>query len=229
MADLHAFGRREDAAAALAEAVLHRLATGLSARGAATLVVPGGTSPAALFACLRCADLDWSRVTVVPSDERWVPVTDPESNERLLRETLCIDAASDARLLGLYRDTPTPRAALDEVAAALDALPTVVDAVVLGMGADGHTASLFPDARNIAACLETSAPCVAPQRPPGETPRLSLSLARLRATKSLSLLCFGEDKRAAYTRAAEPGPSTQYPVRGVIHQSRVPLSVYWAD
>ena len=230
MAGLHAFGRREDAAEALAEAVLHRLATGLSARGAATLVVPGGTSPAALFACLRCADLDWSRVTVLPSDERWVAPDHADSNEAALRRHLLYGPGNAARLFGLYRQTATPAEARDELNADLSTLPRPFDAVVLGMGEDGHTASLFPDAANIEACLASADACVVPDRQNDDGPaRISLSLTRLKQSRALFLLFFGEAKRRVYEAACRPGTAREFPVRGVIQQNDVPVDVYWSD
>lgn len=229
MAPFHEHDSRAQAAAALCDALVARLRQGLDARGAASLVLSGGSSPIGLFERLREVDLDWSRVTILPSDERWVPVDHADSNEGAMRATLLQGAAADAHFLGLYRDAATPVAALDAVARDLAGVPRPFDAVVLGMGEDGHTASLFPDARNIDACLAAEADCVVPERDAGETPRISLSLACLLDTRSLDLLFFGAGKRRVYEKASRPGPATEYPVRGVLQQQRVPLDVYWSD
>ena len=111
--------------------------------GQATLVLSGGSSPIDLFERLALIELDWSRVTVLPSDERWVATDQPESNEAALREHLLYGPGNAARLFGLYRDKGTPDDATSQLDAELRQLPRPFDAVVLGMGEDGHTASLF--------------------------------------------------------------------------------------
>lgn len=229
MAVFHEYESRDAAAAALCGAVVERLRAGIAARGQASLVLSGGSSPVGLYEHLRRAQLDWTRVMIVPSDERWVALGHPDSNEGALRATLLQKAAARANLVGLYRDATTPGAALDDVTQVLHRVPRPFDAVVLGMGSDGHTASLFPDARNIADCLESRADCVVPELPDASVARISLSLRCLRDARALGLLFFGADKRRVYERAARPGPTTEFPVRGVMHQDDVPLDVYWSD
>ena len=117
------------------------------------------------------------------------------------------------------------------VQADLKGMETTTDgrSVVLGMGEDGHTASLFPDAANIEACMTSEAECVVPDREDDGPARISLSLNRLLATRSLYLLFFGKAKRGVYDAACEAGPAIEYPVRGVLHQQHVPVAVYWSD
>lgn len=226
MAELIQYASRDDAARELALSIAGRLREAIAERGEASLVVSGGSSPKALFEYLASEELAWSRVTVIPSDERWVPVDDEQSNERLIRTTLLVGPAAEARFVGLYRDTDTPDAALDAVADDLADVPRPLDVVLLGMGDDGHTASLFPHAPDIEACLEARGVCVAPTV--GPPARLSLTLAYFTDAKSIDLLIFGDDKRDVFERAEQPGPVAALPVRGVLHLERPTPRVHWA-
>lgn len=227
MVELKSYTSRGEAATWLAASIAGRLRTAIAERGHAGLVVCGGSSPGELFEHLAGATLDWSRVTVIPSDERWVPVTDERSNERLIRRKLLVGPAAAARLLGLYRETESPNQAVTEVAAALAQVPRPLDVVLLGMGADGHTASLFPDAPDIQACLDSDAACVAPRV--GPPARLSLGLSYLTDARSLDLLIFGADKRRVLERARASGPVAELPVRGVLNSQQPVARVHWAE
>ncbi|WP_423821239.1 6-phosphogluconolactonase [Salinisphaera sp. SPP-AMP-43] len=227
MAELIEYANRSEIAQQLAEAIAERLRGAISLRGEASLVVCGGSSPKELFQHLSQQELDWSCVTVVPSDERWVPVDDERSNERLIRNTLLTGAAATATFVGLYRDTETPDQALDEVATALAKVPQPLDVVVLGMGDDGHTASLFPQAPDIQACLDSDAPCVAPTV--GPPARISLSLGYLSNAHSMDLLIFGQDKYRVFERAQQAGAVAELPVRGVLRLERPVAKAHWAE
>lgn len=227
MAELTEYSSRSEAARRLAGSIAARLRDAIAERGEASLVVCGGSSPTELFEYLAAERLAWSQVTVVPSDERWVPADDAQSNERLIRNTLLVGPAAEARFVGLYRDTQTPNEALDAVSAALADVPRPLDGVLLGMGGDGHTASLFPQAPDIQACLDSERPCVAPTV--GPPTRLSLSLAYLTDARCIDLLIFGDDKRAVLEQAERPGPIADLPVRGVLHQQRPTARVHWAQ
>ncbi len=227
MAELTQYSSRSEAARKLAASIAERLREAIAERGEASLVVCGGSSPKELFEFLSAEKLAWSRVTVVPSDERWVPVDDAQSNERLVRETLLVGPAAEARFVGLYRNTETPAEAIDGVAGTLADVPRPLDVVVLGMGDDGHTASLFPHAPDIQACLDSQAPCVAPSV--GPPARLSLSLAYLTDAHSIDLLIFGDEKRHVFERAQAAGPVAELPVRGVLHLERPVAQAHWAE
>lgn len=226
MAELRKYSDRSEVARQLAASIAARLREAIAERGEASLVVCGGSSPEELFRHLSTETLTWSQVTIVPSDERWVPVDDAQSNERLIREVLLSGPAAKARLVGLYRDTGQPDQALADVAGVLADVPRPLDAVLLGMGADGHTASLFPHAPDIQACLESQAPCVAPTV--GPPARLSLSLAYLADARSIDLLIFGDEKHRVFERAQEAGPVAELPVRGVLHLENPAAQAHWA-
>ena len=163
-------------AAALADRLAADVAASLRAaldeRGQASLVVSGGSTPAAMFDRLARERLDWSRVGVTLADERAVPPDHEDSNERLVRTRLLVDEAAAARFTALYR----PDGDLARVAAALDALAHPFDVVLLGMGTDGHTASLFPDAPELETAL-ASDETVVEVRPPS-TPHRRITLTR---------------------------------------------------
>ncbi|MES1955790.1 6-phosphogluconolactonase [Salinisphaera hydrothermalis] len=227
MAELIEYSSRSEAARQLAASIAERLRGAIAERGEASLVVSGGSSPKELFEYLAGQELDWSRVTVVPSDERWVPVDDPQSNERLVRETLLVGPAARARFVGLYRETDKPAEAVESVAKALVDVPRPLDVVLLGMGDDGHTASLFPHAPDIQDCLDERGPCVAPTV--GPPARLSLTLAYLTDARSIDILIFGTEKRRVFERAQAAGPVAELPVRGVLHLERPVAQAHWAE
>jgi 6-phosphogluconolactonase len=141
----------------LADTLTGELADALRRNERATFCVPGGTTPGPVFDVLAEQALDWERVDVVLNDERWVPEDHPRSNTRLLRKKLLVSEASKASLIPLYAPEPEPEAALEGLGRALeDHLP--ISVLLLGMGADMHTASLFPGADNLAAALDDHAP-----------------------------------------------------------------------
>ena len=172
----------------------------------ATLAVPGGTTPGPIFDVLCAADLDWSRVRVLLSDERWVPETSDRSNTRLLRERLLVNRAAAATLVPLYGDAPEPEDQLAGLSAALTPhLPLSV--LLLGMGADMHTASLFPGADRLADALDAQAPPLMAMRAPGAPePRVTLTAPVLDAAIAKHVVITGAEKRAALDKASQLGP-----------------------
>ena len=217
-------------AAALAERVAKRLRMGLNQRGHALLAVSGGTTPKEFFEHLSKETLNWSQVKITLVDERWVPDTDKRSNAQLVKSTLLQNEAHEASFVPLYSDTPTPEEGLAATTARIDGLALPFDAVVLGMGDDGHTASFFPGGDRLADALDLNGKTrVLPMRAPdaGE-PRITLSLATLLETESLFLLVTGNKKRDLLADARLGlGAARDYPVRAVLTQHRVPVAVYW--
>lgn len=226
MAELHEYPSRCEAARLLAASIAERLRAALAQRGEASLVICGGSSPVELFHALAGETLAWEQVTVVPSDERWVPLDHPDSNEAMIRRELLTGPAARARLVGLYRDTDSPEETLDDVAKALQDVPKPLDVVLLGMGEDGHTASLFPHDPDIAAKVEVTEPCLAAEVGPPR--RLSLSLAYLCDARSIDILIFGDDKRRVFKTAEQEGALAEYPVRGVLRHTDPIAQAHWA-
>jgi 6-phosphogluconolactonase len=214
----------------LADRIAADLSAAIAARGLASLVVSGGRSPAKLFECLRSQALDWSRVYVTLADERWVDPTDPASNERLVREVLLQERAAAARFRGLKNGAATPDLGAVLAWKTLADVPRPFDTVVLGMGDDGHTASLFPGSPNLASALDetASAGCVGMRSPTPPQARLSLNLAALLESRRIVILITGEAKWRTYLAASQPGAAELMPVRAVLRQQRTPVDIVWS-
>ncbi|MFN3988378.1 MAG: 6-phosphogluconolactonase [Rhodocyclaceae bacterium] len=228
--ELHRHTDADSLDAALAEYVLDGLRDGLAARGRASLVVSGGRTPAGLFARLCASPLAWDQVTITLADERLVPPEHADSNARMVRTQLLRDAAATARFVPLHDAAPGQSAAhaAERLAPTLAGLARPFDVVLLGMGEDGHTASLFPAADTtppLAALPPGDCVAVHPTRAPH--PRLSLTPQALLDTRRLALHITGAGKWTVLCEALKPGPAEDLPVRHVLHQARVPCRVYW--
>lgn len=216
-------------AESLAISVAEDLRLALQRRGAASLVVSGGRTPAAMFARLAAQPLDWSRVQITLADERWVGFDHPASNERLVRVELLRDAAAAAHLIGMKNDAESPFVGAHTAWQLIAAMPRPFDVVLLGMGDDGHTASLFPGSAELAAGLDASAApaCIGVRPLAAPFTRLSLNLAALLNSRRIGLQIVGAPKWQVYEKACENGPESEMPIRAILRQSRVPVEVYW--
>ena len=188
-----------------------------------SLAVPGGTTPGPLFDNLSAADLDWGRVYVLPTDERWVPEDSPRSNAGLIRDRLITGRAAQARYLSLYADAPEPEDAMDSVLERIKpALPLSI--LVLGMGGDMHTASLFPGADRLDDALLQNAPPILPMRAPGAPEaRVTLTAPVLKAAMNTHILITGTEKRDALEKA-QNSTVQDAPVAAVLGNA----TVHWA-
>ena len=215
---------REMLAMDLANQIAGELRAALSHQERAALAVPGGTSPGPVFDALCAADLDWARVDVMLTDERWVPESSERSNTRLLRERLLTNRAAAARLLPLYAEADTPEERLaglaDDIA---PALPLAV--VLLGMGADMHTASIFPEADKLEEALSNDAPILLPMRAPGAPePRITLSAHALDGALKKHIVIYGAEKREVLEKARGLAPY-EAPINAVLDEA----VVHWAE
>ena len=209
--------------AGLASVMVKELASALR-NGPATLSVPGGTTPGPVFDALSVADLDWARVFVLLNDERWVGEDSPRSNTRLLRERLLQRKAAAATLLPLYAPAPQPEDRLEQLAQTI-APHLPISVLLLGMGNDMHTASLFPGADHLSQALSPDAPVLMALRADaaGE-PRITLSARVLQAAHHIHILITGPEKRQALDRAQTLPPELA-PIRTVLDQA----TVHWAE
>lgn len=221
---LETYPDREFLMLGLANVIAGQLADFLRRDGKATLSVPGGTTPGPIFDTLSGVDIDWANVAVVLNDERWVPESSERSNTRLVRERLLRGRAAQARLLPLYAPADTPEEMLEALDDGLKAhLP--ISVLLLGMGTDMHTASLFPGADRLEEALSSSAPNLLPMRADGAgEPRITLTAPVLRGAFNIHLLITGPEKREALDRAMTLTPM-EAPVRAILDNA----TVHWAE
>jgi 6-phosphogluconolactonase len=215
---------REALMLGLAGAIAADLSEALNAAGTASLSVPGGTTPGPVFDILSGVALDWANVAVFLNDERWVNEDSPRSNTRLLKEHLLRDKAAAAQLVPLYAEAATPEEQLEALSEGLAPhLPITV--LLLGMGADMHTASLFPGADLLAQALAPNAPVLMALRAAaaGE-PRITLTAPALAGAQNIHILITGSEKREALARATQL-PALEAPVRVVLDNA----TVHWAE
>lgn len=226
----HRFATMDALQSAAVQAIKSAIGAGVAARGTASLALSGGTTPVGLYEALSHLDLPWSQVQLTLTDERWVPVDDPASNEAMVRRTLLRGPAAAARFTGLKCNTESPEDAEVLIDRALRTLAQPFDLVLLGMGDDAHTASLFPGGVGLEAAMDMTGPLKARAVHPAiEGPaRLSLSLPALLQSRQMILLLKGASKWAVYQDALNDGPVLEAPVRGILHQDQVPVAVYWA-
>lgn len=216
---------------ALAAAVAADLKSAIALRGHALLAVSGGKTPTRFLAQLSREPLAWERITVTLVDERWVAADNARSNERLVRTILLRGAAAAANFVPLYEaGIAEPESALPAVAARIASLGLPFDALVLGMGEDGHCASFFPDGDRLAEATDMrTSELVLPMRAPsaGE-PRVTLTLPVVLDSRAIYLHIEGERKRRVLQDAASAAQSNHsFPISAVLRNTRVPLNVYW--
>lgn len=216
---------RETASADAAAFLATALRTALSGEEDGLLVVSGGTTPGRCFEHLSATALDWSRVTVLLSDERYVAPDHPDSNERLVRDTLLKGPASAARLLGVYQDDLTVDEACDAIAVGMP--PVNPSCTLLGMGSDGHFASLFPDADRLEQGLSGTGtvPCIPIRTSASPHVRVSLTLSYILRSAAIALLFFGAEKRAVLDAATQ---GAELPITRLLEQAPVDVHLFWA-
>ena len=214
----------------LAERISDILRDGIRRRGQASLAVSGGSTPIPLFSHLAETDLDWSKVTVLLVDERWVEPDSPDSNENLVRSYLLKGKAAMASFVGMRTESPGAGFAEDACEKQLRTIPLPLDCLILGMGNDGHTASLFPGADTLEAAvdLHSGRICMAVRPPATPHERMTLTLPAILASRQLFLLLQGEKKKQVLARAQEVGDARQMPIRFILRQTTTPLAVYWS-
>ena len=224
----HFFDSREEASLAAADSIVEALTRRLDHQPRASLVVTGGSSPTLCYAALAKADIPWRRVKTVLSDERWVPPTHDDSNEKMVRETLLTGHATDAELLSLYDAQVSVSNRSSTLNEMLEDLPIPFACSLLGMGEDGHFASLFPDSDSLEIGLQVDNPTffVPVNTAASPHPRISLTLAALTRSDVIVLLFFGKAKHEVYKLAK--AASTAFPVSKLLAQNRAPVHVYWA-
>ena len=226
--NFHEFDSRSDAAIAAGKRIVNALHRRLATHDSAAVVVSGGTTPAPVYGYMAHKDLEWHRVHVLLSDERWVPADHPDSNEKMLRDSLERSRASYSKIVSFFDASSS----IDERCAELDeeikGLPLPFTNVLLGMGTDGHFASLFPDAPNLQAAVDLKSTSSFFPVDTANSPhkRVSMTLRALLNTDEILLLISGEEKRALLEQATDPG--SELPVAHLLRQKLTPVDVFWA-
>lgn len=222
----HFFADGAQAAADLATRIATLLGDAIATRGTASIALSGGRSPKPVLEALATTPLDWSKVVVTLVDERWVAPDAPDSNERLLRETLLTGPAAAARFVPIKNDATDAYAGQPAVEAAFAAIPWPLDIVLLGMGEDGHTASLFPAAVELADGLTSAARTIPVTPPAAPHQRLSLTASAILASRHIFLQISGAAKKAVYDNARAGGPVEQLPIRLALLQDKTPVEIW---
>ncbi|WP_372573896.1 6-phosphogluconolactonase [Ruegeria jejuensis] len=222
--NLREYADRDMLAIDVANMLAGELETALLHHDTVSLAVPGGTTPGPIFDVLCAADLEWDRVHVLPTDERCVPADSDRSNARLITERLLVNRAAKAQFLPLYKPADDPSDVLSDLEAGLaPELPLSV--LVLGMGSDMHTASLFPGMPGLAAALEGHAPALAIAQPETQPEtRITLTGPVLNGALSKHLVIFGQEKRDVLDRAMSLPPE-EAPIAAVLDG----ITVHWAE
>jgi 6-phosphogluconolactonase len=231
---LHEFDRISDLHQACARVLEHRMRLALADRGQAFLALAGGSTPLPVYKLLAQAELDWSSVSIVPTDERWVSSQDPACNLSQLKK--CFATRFDIQWLSLVPDHLVPEKTLASAHSAIKTLasmPMPFDAVLLGMGTDAHTASLFPGAEHVSEALDLSgmisAVALTPVPLPKEAPyaRVSLTAARLMHSAYVMLAITGAAKRTVFEHA-ELEESDALPISRLLHAPDAVIDVFWS-
>lgn len=226
------FSDRSALVAGVSQRIVSQLADSLEARAQAAMALAGGATPMPIYATLAAQALDWPRVTAVATDERWVPAAHQANNGREIRRQF---AGAGLKVQSLVPDNASGEPAVDQAEQTLAGLPQPFDLVVVGMGSDGHFASLFPHSPALSVGLDPetkdSALVVIPDPLPPEAPfaRVTLTLSRLLATRCLLLVIAGQAKRDVLAQAAQGGADEQQlPIAALLRAAGEKLEVFWS-
>jgi 6-phosphogluconolactonase len=219
---------------ALINAITGRIANLLTdavkKRGQASLSVSGGTTPVPMFEALSRVDLDWHKIVISLVDERWVPVSEKDSNENLVRTHLLQNKAAAASFIGMKTAAATPSAGEKECAERLKHIAMPYDVMVLGMGSDGHTASLFPGAEKLPAAVDMASGriCTAIAPAAAAHERMTLTLPAILNSREIIVHISGAEKQKVYEQAISEGLPEEMPIRYILRQAKIPVTVFWA-
>lgn len=229
MADFF-FQNSETLIADLTDRIGRSLRNSIAAHGCASLAVSGGSTPKTLFRRLSAIDIPWQDVIVTLVDERWVDPSSPDSNEHLVRQYLLQDQAAAAAFVGLKNFFPTAVQGASECELKLRRVPRPFTVLILGMGNDGHTASLFPGSPRLAAATDLHSDKICMAVTPVDAPheRMTLTLPAILDSQEIILHITGQEKKSVLEEAQGPGSAEEMPIRFVLRQQDRPVALYWA-
>ncbi|RJE75880.1 6-phosphogluconolactonase [Pseudoalteromonas sp. MSK9-3] len=216
---------------ALASLLETGITSGIKQDGKALVMVSGGSSPAPAYKYLSDLPLEWDKVSIAMVDERWVEPNHAKSNEAFIHETLLQNKAAGTHFTTMKNVASSAIDGHAHCEEAYNALK-IPDVTILGMGPDGHTASLFPNAQGLEHGLKTSnivcpINAIESEVTGSITERMSLSLHGITRSKEVVLLISGEEKRAMYEQAKTHGSEFDIPLRAVLNHPDITLSVFW--
>ncbi|MGO2127645.1 MAG: 6-phosphogluconolactonase [Pseudoalteromonas prydzensis] len=227
------FDSKDALTAELSATLEQSLVSGIEADGRAVLMVSGGSSPAPAYKHLSNLALDWAKIDVAMVDERWVDAGHDKSNEAFIKSTLLQNHGAAANFITMKNNAETAQQGSAECETAYQQLKRPFDVTILGMGPDGHTASLFPHADGLECGLTTSDLICAINAIESDvtgsiTERMTLTLAAIAQSKVVKLLISGEEKLAVYKAAKAGGDINDMPLRAVLNHPTINIEVYWA-
>jgi len=229
-AEFRQFSGRGPLAKALADAVMRRLQAAVDQRGIACLAVSGGSTPAMFFGLLSERPFAWDKVRITLVDERWVPEDDARSNALMVKTLLLQNQAAAATFVPLHNAAATPELGVRETKRMAGGIAENLDVAILGMGTDGHTASLFPAGDRLTEAVDPRcrALFLAMNAPGLDTPRITMTAPVLLNARALFLHIEGTEKRAVLDKALQDGPVAEMPIRALINHPEKSVSVFWA-
>jgi 6-phosphogluconolactonase len=229
--DFRAFATAEELYATLAQEITARVNASVIQNLGASMVVPGGTTPGALFDVLARSAAPWANVEITLSDDRWTATASHRTNESMVRSRLLTGNVAKSLFVPLRTKAAHARFAEADLNAAIAAMRRPFDVTVLGMGLDGHIASLLPGAAELDRALDrndTALACAIHPGDPALGERITLTLRALLDSRQIVLLLRGPAKRDAYRWALTGVDAREAPVRAILHQRQTPVSIYWA-
>jgi len=233
---INKFEDRDSLFNAIAKKIHHDLSKAIDKNESASFIVPGGTTPAPAFELLSKSDLDWKKVSIAQSDERWLEATHEQSNERLTRENLLINNAQFANYISMKNHAENIEEGKQICENAYSEIPNPFTVCMLGMGLDGHIASLFPNSKHInnALSLENKDLCTSIDATgcsvAGDYPkRMSLTLSAILNSGTVLLLVTGKEKLNIIENALNKSPHNKLPVSHILNQSTTKVEVFWSE
>jgi len=231
MYQMNEFENREALDKALAEKITSELLEAIQLKGKASIALSGGSTPKGLFATLSNVDLPWDKVTVTLADERWVDIDNDASNTRLVHENLLVNNAKAAKFFHLKQGEELSAETLADMKLAANSTFLPFDVLILGMGEDGHTASLFPCSEQIKEGLDKNNTNVLMKVVPTTAPhdRITFTRQALSQSKTTILHITGASKKDVLINALSNTNEKEMPIRAFLHDPEVNTQVFWAE
>lgn len=224
----HFFLEQKELIDTLSSKIIDNLQEAILKKGSASLLVSGGSTPKPLFEKLSSVDILWEKVKIALCDERWIDKNHKDSNEKLVRDSLLVNFAKKAKFISMYQEYINIEDAQDVCSDIYEKELFPFDVLILGMGNDGHTASLFPNNIKLKEALETTKGfciCMKPDTAPYE--RMSLTKTAILSATNIYLHFEGVEKQDVYKKVLEGASSNDMPVSAILNQDKKKIEVYY--